>query len=277
VLPVARMLLEACAKAGLTVALEPWLQVALADPRALRGDRIGESVDALAVLGGDGTLLRAMPYAVRAGIPLLGVNLGRVGFLTEVDTVADGQADVLEGAVQALAEGTFFVEERMLLSIFVAGHGERQERIALNDAVIARGATGGVLSLDAYLDDTLIDRYIADGLVVSTPTGSTAYSLSAGGPIVAPDVACMVLSPICPHSLHARPTVFSAQSELRVYLRAVSGAQTALLTADGLAMVLLERGTDVSVRRADKTARFIRLRDRNFFKLLRTKLTEWSV
>jgi NAD+ kinase len=134
-----------------------------------------------------------------------------------------------------------------------------------------------VLSLDAYLDGTLIDRYIADGLVVSTPTGSTAYSLSAGGPIVAPDVACMVLSPICSHSLHARPTVFSSQGELRVHLRAVSGAETALLTTDGQSSVLLERGTDVWVRRARETARFIRLRDRSFFTLLRTKLTEWSV
>ena len=281
VLPVARMLLDACANAGLAVTLEPWLHGALADPRALCGDRIGAGVDALAVLGGDGTLLRAMPHAVGAGIPLFGVNLGRVGFLTEVETGLDDQADALERAMRALAAGDYFVEERMLLSVSIAGGGEaaeQAERIALNDAVIARDATGGVLALDAYLDDTLIDHYVADGLVVSTPTGSTAYSLSAGGPIVAPDVACMVLSPICPHSLHARPTVFSAQGVLRIHIRDLPGAQAALLTTDGQAPALLAPGADVSVRRCDHNkARFIRLRDRSFFTLLRTKLTEWSV
>ncbi|MCL2544374.1 MAG: NAD(+)/NADH kinase [Clostridia bacterium] len=272
------MLLDACAKAGLTVALEPWLHGALADSRALCGERVGAGVDALVVLGGDGTLLRAMPHAVGAGIPLFGVNLGRVGFLTEVETGLDDQARVLERAMRALAGGGYFVEERMLFSVCVAGEPEAAGRIALNDAVIARDATGGVLALDAYLDDTLIDHYSADGLVVSTPTGSTAYSLAAGGPIVAPEVACMVLSPICPHSLHARPMVLSAQGVLRVHLRAVPGAKAALLTTDGQAPALLAPGTDVSVRRcAHQTARFIRLRDRSFFTLLRTKLTEWSV
>jgi len=266
VLPVARLLLDACANAGLAVALEPWLHDALGEPS---GAAVG-APDALVVLGGDGTLLRAMPHAVQAGIPLLGVNLGRMGFLTEVD----GQAGALAQAMQALAKGDYLVEERLLLSVSVEG---QPDRIALNDAVIARDAAGGVLALDAYLDGTLIDHYIADGLVVSTPTGSTAYSLSAGGPIVAPDVACVVLSPICPHSLHARPMVFSTEHTLRVRLRAVPGAQAALLTTDGHSPALLAQGTDVSVRPAGQKARFIRLRDRSFFTLLRTKLSEWSI
>jgi NAD kinase len=129
VLPVARLLLNACADAGLTVALEPWLRDALGGPC----DSVASAPDALAVLGGDGTLLRAMPHAAQAGIPLFGVNLGRVGFLTEVD----GQADALAQAMQALAKGDYFVEERMLLSVLVEG---QPRRIALNDAVIAREA-----------------------------------------------------------------------------------------------------------------------------------------
>ncbi|MCL2812754.1 MAG: NAD(+)/NADH kinase [Clostridia bacterium] len=266
---MARLLLDACANAGLTVALEPWLHSALGEPP---GSAIGapDAPDALVVLGGDGTLLRSMPHAVGAGIPLLGVNLGRMGFLSEVD----GQADALAQAMQALAQGDYFLEERMLLSVSVQG---QPKGIALNDVVIARDATGGVLALDAYLDGTLIDHYIADGLIVSTPTGSTAYSLSAGGPIVAPDVACVVLSPICPHSLHARPMVFSTDHELRVHLRAVPGAQAALLTTDGHSPARLAQGAHVSVVPTSQKARFIRLRDRSFFTLLRTKLSEWSI
>jgi len=256
------------------------LHAALGDRRAKCETQIGEDVDMLAVLGGDGTLLRAMPYAVRAGIPLFGVNLGRVGFLSEVDAGLGGHADAsewayaLERAMHALAAGDCITESRLMLSVSVP---DQPERLALNDAVIARDAAGGVLALDAYLGDTLIDHYVADGLVASTPTGSTAYSLSAGGPIVAPDLACMILSPICPHSLHARPTVFSADGELRIHLRDIPGADAALLTTDGQAPAMLARGTDVWVRRAREEARFIRLRERSFFTLLRTKLSEWSM
>ncbi len=286
VLPVARMLIDACEKSGRRAVLEPWLYRALGDARARCEACVGQGVDVLAVLGGDGTLLRAMPYAVQAGIPLLGINLGRVGFLTEVDPnlgEAEGgdsrvlqvrQAEALDQAVRALVSGEFAVEERMLLSVSAPG---QRERLALNDAVIAREASGGMLGMDAYLDGALIDHYSADGLIVSTPTGSTAYSLSAGGPIVAPDVACMVLAPICPHSLHARPMVLSPNGELRVHIRAVHSADSALLTTDGQAPLPLACGTDIRVRRAQATAHFVRLRTPSFFTLLRTKLSEWSV
>ncbi len=278
---VARQLLDACAKAGLNVVLEPWLFRAMGDARVTCSDQIGVGVDALVVLGGDGTLLRAMPHAVAQGIPLFGVNLGRVGFLTELEPslendpeTAARRATELEAAMLALRAGDYSVETRMLLSVNVPG---QPECLALNDAVISRGGAGGVIALDAYLGDALIDHYVADGLVVATPTGSTAYSLSAGGPIVAPDVSCLVLAPICPHSLRARPMVFSPEGVLRLHVRAMQGAQRVLLIADGQAPVKLESGADVIVCRAEKSARFIRLREGNFFSLLRTKLSEWSI
>jgi NAD+ kinase len=239
---------------------------------------VGEGVDALVVLGGDGTLLRAMPHAVRYGIPLFGINLGRLGFLSEMEPCLEGGEDIsyaqaLEEAMGALRRGEYAVETRMLLSVSAQG---QEERLALNDAVIARGGTGGVLALDAYLGEALIDRYVADGLVVATPTGSTAYALSAGGPIVAPDVSCLVLAPICPHSLRARPMVFSPEGELRLHVRDAQCQGGVLLSTDGQAHAQLCRGADVWVRRADVRARFIRLQERNFFSLLRKKLAEWS-
>ena len=275
---VAEQLLRACAKAGLDAVVDPWLHRALGDPNIRWSDHPGEGVDALVVLGGDGTLLRAMPCAAPRGVPLFGVNLGRVGFLTEVEPDMTGAGgtlqDALDESMEALKRGEFTVESRMLLS---AGSRGTPERLALNDTVISRGGAGGVLTLEAYLGDTLIDRYIADGLLVATPTGSTAYSLSAGGPVVSPDVACLLLSPICPHSLRARPVVFSAERALRLHVCGAQGVDVILWTADGHTPAKLDPGADVLVSRANAEARFIRLQDRNFFSLLRAKLSEWSV
>ena len=284
VIHIARRVLAACAQAGLSAVVEPWLQQALLEggtdpaegaPRACA--QVGQDVEALLVLGGDGTLLTAMPHAVHYGIPLFGINLGRVGFLTEIEpgmTSGGATEPSLEDAMRALAQGAYTLERRMLLQVSAQG---MPDRLALNDAVLARGGYGGVIELDAYLDGVLIDHYQADGLVVATPTGSTAYSLSAGGPVIAPDLACFVLSPICPHSLRARPVVFSAGGTLRVHVRHVREEDAVLLTADGGEPFRLAAGADVWVHRADCEAQFIRLRPRSFFDLLRSKLAEWSV
>lgn len=279
---IANVLLLACAKAGISAVVEPWLFEGLSNkPRDVQVcTHVGQDVDVLIVLGGDGTLLRAMPYAVRYNVPLFGINLGRVGFLTEIepDLVRDDSSDrcredALENAMHALAAGAFDVESRMLLSVSAVG---QEERLALNDIVLSRSGVGGVLTLDAYLGKILIDTYVADGLIVATPTGSTAYSLSAGGPIVSPDVSCLILAPICPHSLRARPMVFSSEGTVRLHVGALQSADV-LLTTDGHSPVILPPDSDVFVRRAPEEVRFVRLKERSFFDLLRTKLSEWSI
>ena len=161
-----------------------------------------QSVDALVSLGGDGTLLRAVQQAVRLQAPLMGINLGRVGFLTETEP------ERLEEAAQALVAGRYTLEERSLL------HAQRERTgegyLALNDVVVSRGGYARLIGVNVWVDGDQVGPFIADGLIVSTPTGSTGYSLSAGGPLVCPEVECMVLTPICAHSLQHRPVITSA-------------------------------------------------------------------
>lgn len=222
--------------------------------------------DALVVLGGDGTLLRMLPRAVLAKVPILGINLGRVGFLTEVEQ------ENLEEAFQGFCKGNYFIEERMLLHVSVSGQGEW---LALNDAVVNRGGYSRLITMDAYISNDRIGRYVADGVVVASPTGSTAYSLSAGGPILSPNVPCMVVTPICAHTLQHRPVVVSAEETVTLRLRCEDG-QGIHLTVDGQPPVMLRGDDQVAVRRAEETAKLIRLEEPRFFSLVRKKLTEWS-
>ncbi len=271
VLPVAARLVDACDAAGIALTAEPWLAEAMGDARVAPKENVAQGADVLIVLGGDGTLLRAVPIAVRHDLPLCGINLGRVGFLTEVEPGEDPAA--IPAAMRALADGDYQLERRMLLTVTPP---DGQTMLALNDAVISRGAHGRVITLEASLNGQRIDRYIADGLVVSTPTGSTAYSLSAGGPVVAPDVPCLVLAPICPHTLRARPMILPADGTVRLTVRDVPEGERAILTVDGQHAVKLSAGEAVTVARATQVVSFIRLKRPDFFDLLRVKLTEWS-
>lgn len=268
-LPLLQKWLEMAEGLGIASVLEPWVAQALSRP-AQAGERAKGDADALVVFGGDGTLLRAMPQAVAEDIPLLGVNLGAVGFLTEVEP------DSMEAALGLLRDGAYTLESRMLLSVEPpAGEGH----YALNDAVISRAGYGRVIRLEAYQERTLIDTYVADGLVLSTPTGSTAYSLSAGGPVVAPDMRCFILSPICPHSLSARSVVFSAEKPLRLRLCPCAGPeepQPMTLTIDGQHTLPILPGQEVLISKAPRDARFIRFAPHAFFELLRRKLSQWS-
>jgi NAD+ kinase len=220
--------------------------------------------DAVITLGGDGTLLRAMQYAMKADVPLLGINMGRVGFLTEIEQ------DTLEDSVKKLCDGAFFIEERMLLSVCV---NDGTPMLALNDAVVNRGSR--LIAMDAYISNDLIGRYVADGVIIASPTGSTGYSLSAGGPIVSPDVPCMVVSPICPHTLQHRPVVVSARETVRLQLDGEDG-QGIYLSVDGQTTVPLRGHDTVYVACAKQTGKLIRLERPHFFTLVREKLTEWS-
>lgn len=224
-----------------------------------------EKPDAILSLGGDGTLLRGAQAAVKWNIPLLGVNLGRVGFL------AEAEPEDINDVLRALLEGRFTLEERFLLSV---QRGESRW-LALNDVVVSRGGYARLITLDALVDGERAGRYIADGLVVTTPTGSTGYSLSAGGPIVSPYVDCTVITPICAHSLQHRPCVVPGDAEICLQLGSDHEVH-ACLQVDGQNCADLAAGDSVLISKAPEKIQLIRTQPAQFFQLVRDKLVEWS-
>ena len=225
-------------------------------------------VDALIVLGGDGTILKAAIEAGRKGILLLGINSGNLGFLTEFE------GDEAKEAVELLCNGKYLREERSVLEVSVNG----QIFYALNDAAFHRHydetADNNVVAVSVEIDGKRVDKIVGDGVIVSTPTGSTAYSLSAGGSILTPDIAAFILTPVCAHSLHNRPVVYADQSVLRVSL---ADEGTALsLYCDGKYIGVIARGDEVTLRKANFSVGFIKRPDSNFFDKLLFKLNKWS-
>ncbi len=237
---------------------------------ALIGDvqpfsKVQDYVDVIVSLGGDGTLLRGAQYALRWDAALLGINLGRVGFLTETEPEA------LEEALQAILNGTYNIEERQVLSV----RFDDCTWYALNDVVVSRGGYARLITIDALVDGESAGRYVADGIVVATPTGSTGYSLSAGGPVVSPKVDCMVITPICAHTLQHRPAVVHGGAVISLLLLP-EDEQSASLQIDGQARAVLTAGMQVHICKDPRSIRLIRLQPGHFFQLVRDKLTEWT-
>lgn len=262
---VARRLVELLNAYGVAVRLEPELARQLGDSQPKR-DGFDES-DLLIILGGDGTLLSALDVAVPQNIPMLGVNLGRLGFLTEVET------DSLEADLARVFAGDFWLEERMTMQI----EGEdARTMFALNEiTVMRRDPSVGILSLELGARGAIIDRISGDGLIVASATGSTAYSLSAGGPIVAPGLECFVLTPVCPHTMSARPVVVSAGD--RITVRVLDCPEAAHVVLDGRRILPLStQRPEVAVVKSPLRAKFVRLRQRNYFSLLHQKLSQWT-
>jgi NAD+ kinase len=222
-------------------------------------------LDLLVVLGGDGTLLHGGALVADAKVPILGINLGHLGFLTSC-APADGQA-----AIERALAGELPIEERLRLRVdVVRGSGETTvTRFACNDAVVSQGALARLIELDALLDDRRITRYRADGLIVATSTGSTAYTLAAGGPIVTPEVRAFVVTPICAHTLTARPVVVPSSSRLTVRLG--SPAEHVQLTVDGQWGTGLADGDRVEISAAAEPLRLFRSRQ-SYFDVLREKM-----
>ena len=262
---VARELREILAERGLSVTTGITLAHALGAPELAEGSF--EECDLLMVLGGDGTLLSALDYALPKNIPMLGINLGRMGFMTEVDP-ANLRRDVSE-----VLDGNYTIDSRMTLT--VAGQNENNY-FALNDIVLTRSTPSvRILSLEIEVNGIVVDRISGDGLIVATATGSTAYSLSAGGPIIRPGLDCLVITPICPHTLNTRPVVVSSNDVIKIrVMDDRSGAQAVM---DGRKVINVPCGEPgVTILRSELRARFIRLHDRNYFSLLRDKLSEWT-
>jgi NAD+ kinase len=232
---------------------------------AVSPEQLGSSIDALAVLGGDGTFLYGAGLVADHGVPLFGINLGSLGFMTQF-----GRSEAV-AAIQAASQGRLPIEERMRLAVTIrAANGAVGEtRHAVNDAVIAQRSIARLLDLEARLDGTPIATYKADGVIVSTPTGSTAYTLAAGGPILTPDLEAIVLTPICPHTLTNRPLVVRADSRLSV--TNVSEASVTL-TIDGQWGRPLEVGEAIEVRKTSRPLRLYR-HNTSFFGVLREKLS----
>ena len=222
-------------------------------------------VDLLIVLGGDGTFLRGARLVAPHGTPILGVDMGTLGFLAEIPPRD------LEGALDQFERGDYRIEERTMVAIEARREGRTFiEAYGLNEAVVGKGHSGRMVEIAAEADGQAIATYAADGFIVSTPTGSTAYALAAGGPVLAPDLPALVLVPICPHSLTARPLIVSDRSMVRIRVRPRSAE--AILAVDGVTAAALEAGDEVVVTRAPYPARLVRLKQDEFFRRLRTKL-----
>jgi NAD+ kinase len=226
--------------------------------------------DLVVVLGGDGTLLAAARAFAHTGIPLLSVNLGSLGFLTEVP-LSD-----LYATLEAWCEGTATIEERSMMraELFCAGQGVVTRRWdALNDVVVAKGTIARMADFSVSIDGQLVAEFRADGVIVSTPTGSTAYNLAADGPIVMPTVNCMVVTPICPHLLTIRPIVVPGESAITVRVTGV--ANEIFLTVDGQEAVPMHVDDEVHCRRSQYSVKLLRLKPNGLFNVLRSKL-KWG-
>lgn len=237
---------------------------------AFKGDDIFSNSDIIIVLGGDGTLLNIARQSAPYNVPLFGVNLGYLGFLTEVEE------NNLYPALEDLISGEYEIEKRMMLVATVEKDGiELEKSIALNDVGITKGPFSRIISLGIYINDSFVDLYSADGVIVSSPTGSTAYSLSAGGPIVSPDLEVLIITPICPHVLHSRPLVIS-NSDI-VQIEVCMNDTEVMLTLDGQQGYKVKSGDIVTVGQSKYYTSLIKLKNRDFFQVLRQKMSErWS-
>jgi NAD+ kinase len=222
-------------------------------------ETLAKKSDVLISFGGDGTLLMTARLAGDSGKPILGVNVGKLGFLTEVETKE------LELAFERIQAKNYQIEERMVLE----ARWDRHVSYALNDFVLVRGATVRFIKIRTEVDAEFLNTYIADGLIVATPTGSTAYSLSANGPILSPTLEAVIINPICPHTLTARPLVINSDRTIQLTLES---HDMVLLTADGHEEAQIGAGQSVTIRQAKHKIHLIRFGDHNFFEVLRNKL-----
>lgn len=226
--------------------------------------KLAETSDVIVSLGGDGTLLGSARVVGDSGTPILGINLGSLGFLTQQTP------QVLENALTSILEEKYRMEKRMVAEVLVEDGPDLEFPFALNDIVVDRGAVSRIIHLDLYANDNFICSYAADGLVISTPTGSTAYGLAVGGPILNPLMNAFIVSPISPFSLTTRPIVFPAEDLLRIVTR--SKHSQPVLTLDGQVSCSLSMESSFIVRRASYSLNFIVFSKYSFYDVLRNKL-----
>ena len=255
--------------AGVVPLVEDHLARHLGLPDGIDRSVIHEQADLVVVLGGDGTLISVARLVGGGNVPILGVNLGSLGFLTEITL------DELYPLLSDCLKGDFRISERMMLeSTVLRGDTEIASHEVLNDVVINKGALARIIDLQTTVDGHHLTTFKADGLIISTPTGSTGYSLSAGGPIIHPTMNCLLITPICPHTLTNRPVMLPGDALIRVTVKSLPD-EDIFLTLDGQVGVELKRGDVIQVRRAQHHSRLVMSKSRDFFEVLRTKL-KWG-
>ena len=232
-------------------------------------DNLGEKVDCVITLGGDGTFLRAARIMMNYHKPILGINMGLLGFLTEIEL------SEVEDSLEKLIKGHYLLEDRMMLDAKVMREGKVvSHMVGLNDVVINKGPLARLINLNIYAQNDFVTNYMADGVIIATPTGSTAYSLSAGGPIVYPGLEVIILTPICPHTLRARPLVLPSNKTMRVVLSTQQA--DSMITVDGQNGFPLLEGDEITIEKAAVFTTLIRLKEYKFYEILRKKLNTES-
>lgn len=223
---------------------------------------------AAVVLGGDGSIIDAAHRLLHTDIPIIGINFGHVGFLAEIEL---GELSMLD----RLVSGEYTIDERMMLDadVISADGSVRESHTVLNDIVLSNGPVARLLTFDVLCGEIKMQTCRSDGIIVSTPTGSTAYSLSAGGPVLEPSIDCFCLTPICPHTLSSRPVILGGDAVVRL-TNFVSNNSSVFMTADGRDVVAISSGDTIVVRRSVHKTRLIRLKDNSFVRILQAKLSE---
>ena len=230
------------------------------------GKPLSDTIDLGIVIGGDGTMLHAARSLAPVGLPLIGVNLGRLGYLTDIPA---GQMTQL---IDELLAGQFTIEERIMLQVEVFADDQLTEHgVALNDVALVKGETGRMIEFETYVNGESVGRTRGDGMILSTPTGSTAYALSVGGPILHPLLPAILFAPVCPHSLGQRPLVLDDSSHIKIDIVDLAGA-SANVFVDGIHRIAVAETDFLTVRRADIATRMIRINSHNHYTALRSKL-----
>ena len=235
-----------------------------ADPAQVPSD-----TELIIVIGGDGTFIHTAKDLIDLQVPIIGINMGNLGYLTEID------ANHYENDLEQLAEGNYHVEDRMLIDGEILRDGQVINRdIALNDVVLNRSQTLGIIDYEVRVNQKFLNRYSADGIILSTPTGSTGYNLSAGGPVVYPSAEIILATPICAHTLNSRTIVFSADAEIEVVVKGRSSErnQQKIVSFDGQSEIVLENEDVIRVRKSDKITKILRLDDISFVEHLGKKM-----
>ena len=227
---------------------------------------VAETIDLAVVVGGDGTMLHVARSLASYALPMIGINLGRLGFLTDLS------ADRMHEGLDELLRGEFTVEERIMLQVQISnGRDNLNESIALNDVTLSKGNTCRMIEFDTHVNSAPVGRTRGDGVIISTPTGSTAYALSAGGPILHPLLPAIVFAPICPHTLGHRPMVLDDSSIIELEILDLAGADGNVFI-DGLKQLAVSGNEIIRISRAETVTRMVRINSHNHFTALRSKL-----
>jgi NAD+ kinase len=253
---------------GKDVVLDPTIAALAGEPASRHRGKLVDKADLVLVLGGDGTLLSAARMVEERGVPILGINMGGLGFLTEVG------GEHLYKTLERVFAKDFYIEERLMLRARLDRCGARvAQATVLNDVVVTKGELSRMIAMTIEIDGRFVTSLRGDGLILSTPTGSTAYSMSAGGPIVSPAVNALVITPICPHTLTHRPLLVPGTATLAVTL--TSHDKGAMVTFDGQAGVAIREGDTVTIKPSQHKTRLVRFPERTYYDVLRRKL-KWG-